>query len=275
MKTAQQIIATMKADKCLTPSRSRSHKKHNNYSNKYTRCLAKRGCKGIDKDGYFTKFYDYGVVGHCCIGVQAHLIWAGYPQLVPKNGYKWNTNKYAAWMRTEPVIEGLGKVNWTSNPSTAAAAAKAGKMVVVFKGQKGHKSYSHTCTLLSIKNKKVKTVDFNINSHYKGKKINNGVEKTRKLNSYRWGFAILPIKAGKIIPKTTTKKVAYKVGNTYTLLDNMNVRQSHTTKSKIKTTAKRGEKIKVLKIYKTQNTYWVKTNRGWICAKTKTKTHIK
>lgn len=194
MTSSKLIIRNMRADKCLTPSRSRSHRKHRNYSNKYTQTLGKLGYKGIDKQGYFTKYYSYGVVGHCCIGVQAHLIWAGYRSLVPiSKGYIWNTNNYAAWLKSEPTIKGLGKVDWTTDWKKAAKAAEAGKLVVTFKGQKGHSKYTHTCVLLKISGGKVYTVDFNVNGKHNGKKINNGVEKSRKRTTYRWGFAILPV----------------------------------------------------------------------------------
>ncbi len=265
---AQEVIKAMQSDKCYTMSRSRSKKKRRNFSNKYTKCLGARGCKGIRKDGYFTKFYSYGVVGHCCIGVQAHLIWAGYEELVPKTGYRWNTNKYAAWLRTEPTIKGLGKVDWTTDWKKAKKAAEAGKLVVVFKGKKGKKSYSHTCALLEIKNGKVKTVDFNVAGKYKGKRINNGVVKSRKRTSYRWGFAILPI--------PTKKPAPYQRGKTYTLQNTMNVRtEPSVTKGRVKATMKRGSKVKALVVKKINDVYWVLTVHGWVCAKTKTKTYMK
>lgn len=193
--TGKQVIARMRSDKCLTSSRSRSKRKHHNYSNKYTRELGKRGYYGIRKDGYFSKIYSYGVIGHCCIGVQAHLIWSGYKSLVPnkKNELIGNTNNYADWLKTEPVIKGLGKVDWTTDKTKANNAAKAGKLVVVFKGKKGHKKFTHTCVLRSITKSKVKTIDFNVSGIYKGKRINNGVLKSRKKSEFRWAFAILPI----------------------------------------------------------------------------------
>lgn len=266
--TSKQIIARMRADKCLTPSRSRSKRKHQNYSNKYTRCLGERGYSGIRRDGYFTKFYSYGTVGHCCIGVQAHLIWAGYPQLVPKNrGFIGNTNAYARWLKSEPTIKGLGKVDWTSDASKAAKAAKAGKMVVTFKGNKGSNKYSHTCTLLQISGGKVRSVDFNISAKYKGKRINNGVVKTRKKASYRWGFAILPIPVA-VAP--------YEKGKAYTLQYNMNVRADHAKSAALKTTIKRGERVKALAVWHSSaGAWWIQTVHGWICAKTKQKTYLK
>lgn len=265
--TANQIIARMRADKCLTPSRSRSKRKHHNYSNKYTRLLGERGYKGIRKDGYFTKIYSYGVVGHCCIGVQAHLIRAGYPELVPKSkGYIWNTNNYAAWLRSEPVIHQLGRVNWTTDATTAAMAARSGKLVVTFKGKKGHSKFTHTCVLLGISGGKVRTVDFNISGIYKGKKVNNGLTKSRKKSSYRWAFAILPI---------PVKAPAYKAGETYTLQSTMNVREDHAKSSKLKSRIKAGEKVKALDTWKSPaGVWWIRTSFGWICAKTNSKTYL-
>ena len=291
---ANEIIRNMKTDKCYTMSRSRSSKKHHNFSNKYTQLLGERGYSGIGKDGYFKKFYSYGVVGHCCIFVQYHLIQGGYPELVPKKGYIWNTNRYASWLKTEPNIKGIGKVDWTSDLKKAQAAAKAGKVVVTFKGTKGKTSYSHTCTLLEIKDGYVKTVDGNISGKFEGKKINNGVVKKRKASSYRWGFAILPIPT--VAKKTTTatakkttttttkktttaKKAPYVVGGKYTLKENMNIRASHSSKSKKLGVKKKGKVITAKQVHKTSNgSYWIRYKSDpakWICAKTPKKTYMK
>lgn len=178
--TGKDVINKARADKCLTPSRSRSHRKHRNYSNKYTQLLGKLGYKGIRKDGYFSKFYDYGVVGHCCIFVQYWLIKCGYNAFVPKKGYIWNTNNYAKYLK--------GKYKDTSDPKKAKPGA------VCFKGQKGHKKYTHTCLFIKYQNGYVYTVDGNINGKYKGKKINNGVVKKRKASKFRWCFVNLPYK---------------------------------------------------------------------------------
>lgn len=265
--TSMEIRKAMEADKCLTPSRSRSHRPRKNYSNKYTKTLGKLGYNGINANGYFTKFFDYGVVGHCCIGVQAHLIWGGYGKLVPKSGYRWNTNKYARWLKTEPTISGLGKVDWTTDPVRANKAAKAGRLVVTFKGRKGHESFTHTCVLRYIKDGRVHTVDFNVGGKYKGKRINNGVLKSRKLKSYRWGFAILPI---------PTKTPPYKKGGLYTLQYSMNVRKGHSKTTDIKTRIKSGEKVKALEVWRSpKGIYWIRTAYGWICAKTATRTYLK
>lgn len=184
--TGKQVIARMRSDKCLTPSRSRSKRKHHNYSNKYTRLLGSLGYAGIKKNGFFSKFYSYGVVGHCCIFVQYWLIKCGLKSFVPKRGYIWNTNQYAKWLRSEPKISGFGRVDWVTDPKKAKPGA------VVFKGKKGHKSYTHTCCFIKYKDGYIYTVDGNISGTYKGKRINNGVLKKRKAKSYRWGFANLP-----------------------------------------------------------------------------------
>ena len=274
MQTSLQIRKNMIADKRLTASRSRSKLKHNNYSNLYT--LALKDYDGINNKGYFTKFYPYGVAGHCCIFVQAHLIWAGYPQLVPHKGYIWNTNNYARWLKSEPTIKGLGKVDWTTDWKKARDAARAGKKVVVFKGRKGHGSYTHTCSLLDIEDGYVKTVDGNVTGKYKGKTINNGVVKRRKLSSYRWGFAILPIPV-KLKPKKAPKLAPYAKGKTYILQNDMNVRADHSSKSKKLGTKKKGTKVKAYSVYKTKNgVYWVRIDSDkWICAKTNKKTYMK
>lgn len=267
MQTSLQIRKNMIADKRLTASRSRSKMKHNNYSNLYT--LALKDYDGINSKGYFTKFYPYGAAGHCCIFAQAHLIWAGYPQLVPHKGYIWNTNNYARWLKSEPTIKGLGKVIWTNNPKKASKAANAGKMVVVFKGRRGHGSYTHTCILLKVRGNYIYTVDGNVNGRYKGKRINNGVLKKRRYKSYRWGFAILPI------PVAKKKPAPYQRGKVYTLQNTMNVRTEPSIKGRVKATIKRGSKVKALAVKKVGDAYWVQTVYGWICAKTPMKTYMK
>lgn len=288
MQTSKQILANMRADRCLTASRSRSKKKHNNFSNKYTQLLGELGYAGIKKNGYFTKFYSYGVVGHCCIFVQYHLIKAGYQNCVPKKGYIWNTGKYAAWLKTQPTIKGLGKVDWTTDIKKAQQAVKAGKFVIVFKAAKGH-GWSHACSLLDIQNGYIRTVDGNVKGTYKGKKINNGVEKKRKASKYKWGFAIMPIpvtatpakpavKKTVAKPKTTTAKPASPY-TTYILLETMNVRNKPTTKgSKVVSHRKKGEKIRVKKIETKKNgAKWGQLDSDcWICIKgAKGKKHAK
>lgn len=269
MKTAQEIIKEMKADKRLTPSRSRSHRRHRNYSNPYTRAMT--DYDGINSKGYFTKFYPYGTVGHCCIFAQAHLIWAGYGKLVPHKGYIWNTNNYARWLKSEPTIKGLGKVIWTNNPKKARDAARAGKMVIVFKGHKGHKFYTHTCALLDIEDGYVKTVDGNVTGKYKGKKINNGVIKKRKLKSYRWGFAILPIptRGGK---SASTKAKKKKSTNSSTRKVSglkkgyrLNVRQKATKKSNVIGRLNNGD---VVVIGKSKGGWtYIPKKKGWVASK--------
>ena len=50
--TGNEVVAKMKADKCLTQSRSRNGKK---YHNKYTEYFGKLGYAGINKSGVFTQ----------------------------------------------------------------------------------------------------------------------------------------------------------------------------------------------------------------------------
>lgn len=271
MKTAQQIRKEMVADKRLTPSRSRSHRRHRNYSNPYTRAMT--DYDGINSKGYFTKFYPYGTVGHCCIFVQAHLIWAGYGKLVPHKGYIWNTNNYAKWLKSEPTIKGLGKVKWTASPAKASKAANAGKLVVVFKGRLGSDSYTHTCVLLKVRGNYIYTVDGNVNGWHKGKRINNGVLKKRRARNYRWGFAILPI-------PTKVKGAPYTAGHVYTLQKTMNLRKNHSTKSKKVGTMKKGKRVAPLSVYKTTNgAWWLKVpHKGelvWVCGKTAKNLYVK
>lgn len=280
MLTSKQILTNMQNDKRLTDSRSRSKKKKNNYSNIYTQLLGELGYAGIKKNGYFTKFFSYGVAGHCASFVQYHLIKAGYQNCVPKKGYIWNTTYYAKWLKTEPNIKGLGKVDWTKDIKKAQAAAKAGKFVIVFQGAKG---LSHTCALLKIENGYIWTVDGNVKGTYKGKKINNGVIKKRKASKGKWRFAIMPIPVTIAPPKPkpapTPKPAPYSKGKTYTLLDNMNVRSGHSTKNKVVGHRKKGEKVTAYEVHKTGNGgYWIKVSKDkahWICAKTNKKKYMK
>lgn len=268
--TAKEITTRMRADKCLTPSRSRSKRKHRNYSNKYTKLMGKLGYPGIGKDGYFTKWYSYGCIGHCCIFVQYHFIIAGLGAFVPKgNDFIENTNQYASWLKSEPLIEGYGRVEWTSDPKKAKHGA------VCFKGRKKSKKFSHTCTFLKYENGYVYTVDGNISGTYKGKKVNNGLVKKRKARKFRWGFANMPY------PAWNGKPIEYKPGHVYTLQHKMNVRLEHNTKSRILGTMPRGHEIAPLKVYKTGNgSVWLRIPYkskyvAWVCARTPKNLHIK
>ncbi len=238
------IIDKAKADKCLTASRSRSKLKHNNYSNKYTKLLGKLGYKGIRSDGYFTKFYPYGVVGHCAIFVQYWLIKCGYKAFVPKKGYIWNTNRFADWLKKKPTIKGYGKVVTTTDPKKAKPGA------IVFKGNKGKKTYSHTCIFIRYEDGYVYTVDGNVSGRYQGKKINNGVLKKRKASRFRWLFCIMP----------------YNIQ--YECLYSMNVRKNHSTKSEIVRVQKKGTTVTAKEHYISPNGIeWIKVKDGWICRK--------
>lgn len=84
---------------------------------------------------------------------------------------------------------------------------------------------------------------------------------------------------------------SYKVGGTYTLQDNMNVRIGHTTSaarvsySKLTADAKKhstpdgklkkGTKVTVKDVYKSGTSCWVKTPSGWICGYSSNKIYIK
>ena len=259
--TAKEVVKKMQADQCYTMSRSRSKKKHNNYSIKYTQCLGERGYTGIRKDGYFTKFYSYGVVGHCCIGVQAWFIWSGLEAFVPKNvKYIWNTNVYRKWLKTEPTIKGFGKVEWTMDPKKAKLGA------VVFTGKVNSKGASHTSCFLKYENEYVYTVNFNISGKKNGKKINNGVIKKYKKNRIK-GIANMPYPSG-----------PYIVGRTYVLQANMNLRRTHSTKDAKLGVLKKGSKITIKQVVKEKDgSYWVRINeKHWICARnSKNKKYIK
>lgn len=97
----------------------------------------------------------------------------------------------------------------------------------------------------------------------------------------------------KAIGKTPESVVrpSYKVGNTYTLQDNMNVRIGHSvssarvSRSKMTEDARKhcnpdgelmkGTKVTVKDIYKSGASCWVKTPSGWICAYSSSRVYIK
>ena len=280
------IVKNAQADKCNTQSRSRNG---NKYHNKYSECLGKLGYKGINSNGVHTKLYSYGVVGHCCEGVQAHLIWAGYGAFVPKftSGkymYIWNTNVYHNWLKTEPTIKGYGKVDHVTDPKKAKVGA------IAF-------TPSHTCIFIryDAKTKYVYTVDFNVTGTVNGKKYNNGTVHKRKASKFN-GFANMPYQTVKV-PQTTTSVSLpkYEKNKTYTLQADMNVRinypkdgkmqpkvgysklskdaQKHATKDGV---LKKGTKITCKDYTKISSTeIWVRTPSGWICGVKDGKIYIK
>lgn len=267
--TAKEVVAKMKADKCSTMSRSKSKKKHRNFTNKYTKCLGERGYKGIKKDGYFSKFYSYGVVGHCCIGVQAWFIWCGLEAFVPKNkGYIWNTNVYRKWLKTEPTIKGYGKVDWTTDPKKAKLGA------VVFKGDSNKKNQTatHTCIFLKTEGDYVYTVNFNVSGKYKGKTINNGTIKKYHKSRIK-GFANMPYPKEAAKPTTAVKKtvskpkvVVKKKTNKYTVVglkkgSHLRVRAKPSTKSKILAKLPLGA---IIEVTKTEGSWaYTPKYKGW------------
>lgn len=261
--TGREFVNACKADLCKTQSRSANGKL---YSNKYLKELGARAYKGINKNGVFTKRYSYGVAGHCCAGVQAHFIWAGYECFVPrftsgKYVYIWNTNVYRKWLMTEPTIYKngvkLGKVDYTTNYKNAKVGA------VAFKGNgKNKKSATHTCVVDKIVGNYVYTVDFNVSD---GKGHNNGtVHKRHK--KYFVGFANMPYGTTSTPavtptpkPATTTTKKKYKV---VTKGGRLNVRASASSKGKVKRTLKNGTIIEVTKT--SGNWRYVPKYGGWV-----------
>lgn len=257
MLTRKQLVAQMKKDKCNTQSRSRNG---NKFHNKYTELLGKLGYKGINKQGIHTKLFSYGAVGHCCEGAQYHLIKGGYKRLVPKSkGYIWNTNKFAAWLKPEPNIKNLGKVEWYNNDFSYAEPGD-----IVFKGSKGKSNYTHTCVYVKHDDKYVWTRDWNVGGKYKGKKYNNGCLHKRKIKSYNWGIAHMPYKE---------EEPEYQVGKTYTVATKtLKVRTKPSTKEgKVVMVLHRSHQVKALEIKKKQNgSIWIRCwDNRWCLAKGK------
>ena len=260
--TGSEVVVKMKADKCLTQSRSRNGKK---YHNKYTEYFGKLGYSGINKSGVFTKLYSYGAVGHCCIAVQYWLCKCGYSKFVPKSPkYLFNTNVYMKYLKKQP-----NGVKWTTSRKNAKVGA------IAFKGAKNGKSATHTCVFLYYKGDYVYTVDFNVSD---GKGHNNGTIKKRHYKYFR-GFANIPY-TSKTSTKTST--VSYVPGKTYTLLEDMNVRTEANAKAKLVPksdwtkdalkhrnsdgTLKKGTKVTAKQVKTSGKSVWIKTPTGWICA---------
>lgn len=283
--TGIEFVELCKADKCSTQSRSKNGQK---YYNKYSECLGKLGYAGINSKGIHTKKYSYGVVGHCCEGVEAHFIWAGLEEFVPKfksGKYKYinNTNVYRKWLMTEPTIKGFGKVDYVKSPASAKAGA------VAFKGDgKNKDSATHTCVFISYDPKTdiVETVDFNVSD---GKGHNNGTVMKRK-RKYFVGFANMPYPKKESTPVKTTAATSIKIdstrleaGVTYELLEDMTIRTGASVNAnkvkadKMTAYAKdhltsgglleKGTRITFSAVYKdTKGAEWVKLASGYMCA---------
>lgn len=244
--TGKEFVAACKADLCSTQSRSKNGKK---YHNKYTEYFGKLGYKGINKSGVFTKKYSYGVVGHCCIGVQYHLHKNGLKAFVPNSGYIWNTNIYRKWLKSEPNIKGYGKVDWVTSPSKAKEGA------IAFKGNgKNKKSATHTCIFIKCVGNYIYTVDFNVGD---GKGHNNGTLHKRH-KKYFLGFANMPYPKAPA-PVVTTKYVVKTSGS------RLNVREKPNTDSKKLGSLKNGASIEVAKI-ENKWAYIVKPVKGYVYA---------
>lgn len=90
---------------------------------------------------------------------------------------------------------------------------------------------------------------------------------TKKSNYHCWngyvfqGFIYNPYIADSV------SCVKYTVGKTYSLQMTMKVRKGHGENSKVLDTYNKGTKVKVLKVFKGTKRTWIKTAKGWICAK--------
>lgn len=270
--TGSEFIKICKADLCLTQSRKRSGQK---YHNKYTEYFGKLGYAGINKNGVFTKKYSYGVVGHCCIGVQYWLCRVGLSAFVPKatkSHYYWNTGVYRKYLKSQPNIKGYGKVKWVTDPAKAKAGA------IAF-------TSSHTCVFIQYNKKtgKVQTVNFNVSD---GKGHNNGVVKWVKKSKFI-GFANMPYPETKPVAPVSP---SYAKGKTYTLQVNLNVRADHKTsakklsqleltenaqKSAVNGVLQKGTRVTCQDVYTTATMTWLKIPSGWICAKNGSKIYVK
>ena len=254
--TGLEVVNKMKADKCLTQSRSRNGKK---YHNKYTEWFGARGYSGINKKGVFTKTYSYGVVGHCCIAVQYWLYKCGYSNFIPKSPkYLFNTNNYMAWLKKNPK-----GVKWVTDRKKAKIGA------IAFKGDAKSSKATHTCVFIKYSGDYIYTVDFNVSD---GKGHNNGTLKKRHEKYFR-GFANIPYVADDIL---------YKVGSTYVLQEDMNIRKEPsktadlvpenewTSSAKENRTSKgllaKGTKVTCKDSKVVDGATWILIPSGWICA---------
>ena len=258
--TGAEVVNKMKADKCLTQSRSRNGKK---YHNKYTEYFGKLGYSGINKSGVFTKTYSYGVVGHCCIAVQYWLCKCGYSKYVPKNPkYLFNTNNYMSYLKKNP-----NGVKWTTDRTKAKIGA------IAFKGAAKSTKATHTCVFIKYSGNYVYTVDFNVSD---GKGHNNGTLKKRHKKYFR-GFANIPYKAD-----VKTNTLSIKAGNTYKLKEDMNIRsgasknanlvpEANWTESAKKSRTKdgllaKGTKVTCKDVKQVDKATWMRIPSGWLCA---------
>lgn len=267
--TGSEFVNVCKADKCSTQSRSKNGQK---YHNKYTEYFGKLGYKGINSKGVFTKRYSYGVVGHCCIGVQYHLHRNGMSAFVPKSkGYIWNTNVFRKWLMTNP-----NGAKFVTNPASAKIGA------IAFKGNgKNKKSATHTCVFIKYEGNYVYTVDFNVSD---GHGHNNGTLKKRH-KKYFLGFANLPWAAAKKPNATEINSKKLETGKTYVLLEDMAIRtgasanankvklDNFTAYAKEHATSDgllaKGTRITFSKVYQgttSPNSEWVKLASGYMCA---------
>lgn len=258
--TGTEVVAKMKADKCSTQSRSKNGKK---YHNKYTEYFGKLGYSGINKSGVFTKTYSYGVVGHCCIAVQYWLYQCGYSNFIPRSPkYLFNTNNYMAWLKKNPK-----GVKWVTDRKKAKTGA------IAFKGDAKSSKATHTCVFIKYSGDYIYTVDFNVSD---GKGHNNGTLKKRHKKYFR-GFANIPY-----VADVKTNTLAIKVGSTYKLLEDMNIRSGAsknanlvpesewTASAKKSRTADgllaKGTKVTCKEVKTANKAIWMRIPSGWICA---------
>lgn len=252
--TGSEFIAQCKADLCSTQSRSKNGK---NYYNKYTIYFGEHGYAGINKKGVFTKRYKYGVVGHCCIGVQYQLVKAGLGCFVPKSTkghYYWNTNVYRAWLKAH-AKKGTNFNGWGKITHVSIANCKPGALV--FKP-------GHICVFISYDSKTgiVTTVDFNVSD---GKGNNNGTVQKRKKSAFNDCFNLpypggTPTPTPKPTPKPKTTTVKYKVN---TSKSNLIVRKSAKKSSKKVGSLKKGTIVKSDK-KSGKWTHITSPKKGWV-----------
>lgn len=220
------------------------YKKHKNIFTKYF-----AGKYHVTKKGYYSK-------GYCTLFYYYILAMLGLLHLVPLKALGKdadNTNKLYKYLKKH------GKI--ITDPKKAKPGMPAFKKV----GSLKKTTSGHTAIFIKYENGYVWTVDGN---------VKGGVVVRKKSAKWYLGF-------GDILPKEEKpkKKEAYVVGGKYTLKEDMNIRASHSSKSKKLGVKKKGKVITAKQIYKTKNgAVWIRYKSDpnkWICAKTAKKTYVK
>lgn len=169
-----------------------------------------------------------------------------------------------------------------------------GNEVFISHGNGFYTNYGHMSKITVKKNQKVKSGDVIGYEGSTGRSTGNHLHfEVWNCGEHKRAFKyrVDPTPYINNIGKDPKKMPTYKVGNTYVLQENMNVRIGHSTssprvsRSKMTEDArahcnsdgelKKGTKVTVKEVYKEGQMCWVKTPSGWICGYGSNKIYIK